>query len=503
MASDQNFVRWLAYFVVLFIGSQAGANGLLESSRPLPPTAFTVTRDEQRLTLLTSGLSSLHKRLQLIASAQQSIETEFYIYANDQVGRLYTQALVKKAREGVRVRILVDRSYDSPNLNPIDAGILAENKIELRYYNPASWNLIKGNHRNHRKSLIVDGRSAVIGGRNMAEDFFGFHQEYNMLDTDVAIEGSLVGRIQASFENFWISNFTARAEKIAPPALADFGLESESIRGSVTDDSRLQRYKRAQKDYLTKLSLANKLVKPSDEDLLMLARIGKYGDLLLQNETSGICNETYYFADLPGNSSQSRVVYQQMERFLSTAQTSVAIESPFFIKTERESLFKKLLARNVQVEILTNSFFSADVDLSIAPFYLYAKELAAAGAHFFVYEGDSPRWLDFANPLAKTTRWGTHAKTIVLDDNSIWIGSFNMDPRSAFHNSELAIVCRNNPQLAAGLKLNLERRKSITVGLNQNAEPTDGRTLLFNADGYKKMMYYLKKPFGILLAPLL
>ncbi len=503
MASDQNFVSRLAFFVAFLVLGQASAEGGLHPVRPLPTTAFAATQKDQRLTLLTSGLSSLRKRLQLIASATQSIETEFYIYQNDRVGRLYTQALVEKARQGVHVRILLDRSYGSPNLNLVDAAVLAQNGIEVRYYNPASWNVVKGNHRNHRKTLIVDGRSAVIGGRNMAEDFFGFHPEYNMLDTDVAIEGSLVGPIQESFENFWKSNFTARAEREEPPAVEDFGLQSNSVMWSLAEDQKIAKFKRAQKDYLAKLSLAKQLATPSNEDAQTLARVTKYGDLLLQNETSGICNETYYFSDLPGDSKESRVVYQQVSQFLATARTTAIVESPFFLKTEKDNMFRRALSRNLHLEILTNSFFSADVSFSIAPFHSFARELAAAGAHFFVYEGDSPRWLDFANPLAKVTRWGTHAKTMVLDEDAILIGSFNMDPRSAFHNSELAIVCRNNPQLAAGLKLDMEKRKSITIPLNDQGVPADGRPLLFNADRNKRFWYYIKRPFAYLFAPLL
>lgn len=506
MGTDQKFISRLAFIGCLFLFETAFATNWLRPARPLPPAAFAATQEDQRLTLLTSGISSIYKRLQLIESATQTIETEFYIYTNDQVGRIYTQALIRKARAGVRVRILVDHGYNNPNLNALDATLLAQSGIELRFYNttPLLSNFMKANHRLHRKSLIVDGKSAVLGGRNMADDFFEFHKEYNMMDTDVAIEGSLVGPIKQSFEYFWNSKLTVRPEKVSEPKLADFGLQSETIAPyDVTGPGKLARYRDARKTYFTKLAIAHQLITPSPEDLKSVERVNTYGEQLLRNETSDICNETYFFADLPGNASDSRVVYKQVVGFLSTAMKSMVVESPFCIKTETDSLFQQALARKVQVDIFTNSLFSADVALSIAPFFSYAKELSATGAQIYLYRGDSPHWLPSGNPLAHKTRWGTHAKTIVLDDDSILIGSFNMDPRSAALNAEMAVVCRNNHRLAHGLNQEIQKRKTTTVKLNKDAEPVDGRTLFFKVDSTKKAIYYLTKPFAHMFDSLL
>jgi putative cardiolipin synthase len=499
VASDQKLITRIAFCVCLLFTESGLATQWLQPARPLPRTAFASTQENQRMTLLTSGLSSMRKRLQLIESATRSIETEFYIYTNDQVGRLYTQALVRKARAGVRVRILVDDHQDNPNLNSFDAVFLAQNGVELRFYNDTSLlkNFMKANHRLHRKSLIVDGQGAVLGGRNMADDFFEFHKEYNMLDTDIAVEGSLVGPIKESFEAFWNSPMTIRPEKVREPSLADFGLRSETvIPYDVTSAGKIQKYRQARRDYFAKLALSKQLITPSAEDLKALDRVIKFGDVLLQNEVSGICNESYYFADLPGNTRASRVVYKQVAAYLSTATKSMVIESPFCIKTETDSMFEKATARKVQVDIVTNSLFSADVFLSIAPFFSYAKELSASGVQIYMYRGDSPRWQATGNPSGHQTRWGTHAKTVILDDDSILVGSFNMDPRSAALNAEMAVACRNNPQLANGLTTVIEQRKSTTVKLNENGDPVDGSTLFTRVDLNHQLGYYISKPFA-------
>lgn len=499
MVFDQRLRKCLAIFACLFFFETALASNWLRPYRSLPSTAFAFATDGQHLTLLTSGLSSLRKRLQLIESAKYSIETEFFIFGNDQVGRIYTQALVRKARAGVRVRILVDHHPQDANFNSVDAALLAQYGVEVRYYNNTSFfkEFMKANHRLHRKSLIIDGQSAVVGGRNMSDNYFEFHNELNMLDTDVSIEGSLVSSIKDSFEEFWDSKLTALPEKVQEPTLADFGLKSETrIPYDVTSEGRVLRFREARKAYQAKLASARQLIAPSTQDLKMLERVETYGEQLLQSETSGICQETYFFADLPGHESQSRVVYHQIVNFLSTAKRKMVVESPFCIKTETDSLFKHALKRKVQVDILTNSLYSADVDLSIAPFFSYAKELAATGAQIYLYKGEGPNWFQSGNPFALKTRWGTHAKTIILDNDSVLIGSFNMDPRSAFLNAEMALVCRNNPHLAIGLNKEIQKRKSTTVKLNQNAEPVDGSSLFFKTDKSQRVFYYLKKPFA-------
>lgn len=427
-----------------------------------------MTEEPQRLTLLSSGISSLRKRLLLVESAQKTIDVEFYIYRSDQAGRLFTQALVKKAAQGVKVRILIDRRIGNQNLSPMEAQLLVEQGIELRYYNESNiMRMKKSNHRSHRKSLIIDNTEAIIGGRNIADDYFDLSPDFNMLDQDIVIQGSIVSSISKSFDYFWQAKATKPAEVVE-----------------------------LSQDYNFELKKAHALIESSIEDTKLLDRIAYIGDQLLAIEPSEICNETYYFADLPGTEKQSRVVYDQVLRLLSTAKKSLIIESPFFIQTEPVSLFESALSRGVKVQVLTNSLFSASQPLTIAPFLTLAKKIVARGADVFVYEGDAPRWLDHSNPAAKVGRWGSHGKSITIDDETTLVGSFNMDPRSANLNAEMAIVCRGNKELAAGLNLETERHKSIAVKINKHGDPIDGRSKFFNVDQNKKFLFYLMQPFA-------
>jgi len=491
---------------LLLIFSVNAPAAMLAPTRSVPSWAFAATQEPQRLTLLSSGVASFWKRLQMVQSATKSIDTEFYIYHSDDAGRIFTQALIQKARAGVRIRVLVDRGFGNLNLNPHEARVLSENGIQFRYYNDTPLlNFKKANHRSHRKSLIIDGSAAVIGGRNMSEDYFDFSPEYNMMDQDILIQGSITSAIQESFEQFWISGFAKPAENVSEPRLADYGLGSEEDAASIENgETRLRKFKRAHKAYSAALEKAKDFIVPSEKDRQLAARIAYFGEkIFTETATTETCNETYYLADLPGSSGQSRVVYDFISKFISTARKSLTIESPFFIRTESQSLVQNALDRGVKVDVLTNSLFSAKVAISIAPALAYASSLTKGGANVYVYEGEAPRWYDFSNAQAKTARWGSHAKLLVVDEESISVGSFNLDPRSAFLNAEMTLVCRGNQRLASTLTQEFEMRKSIAVKLDRNADPVDGRTKFFNIEENKKFLYYLTKPLAHLFESLL
>jgi putative cardiolipin synthase len=138
------------------------------------------------LTHFDQGAASFHRRLELIQSAKKSIALEFFIYDVDEASRLLTQALMKKAGEGVQVRILVDFSAPVFKLKPAYAAVLGKAGVAVRYYNTSAfYRLVSIQHRSHRKLLIIDGETVLTGGRNVANDYFDLSDHYNFLDSDL------------------------------------------------------------------------------------------------------------------------------------------------------------------------------------------------------------------------------------------------------------------------------------------------------------------------------
>src|SRR6476620_8879727 len=164
------------------------------------------------------GAASFHRRLELIASARKSIALEFFIYDVDDASRLLTQALIKRAREGVQVRILVDFSAPVFKLKPAYARLLGEAGVKVRYYNTtAIYRLVSIQHRSHRKLLIIDEATVLTGGRNIANDYFDLSDHYNFLDSDLEVTGPIVKSVLQSFDLYWNSPLAAEPARDTEP----------------------------------------------------------------------------------------------------------------------------------------------------------------------------------------------------------------------------------------------------------------------------------------------
>ncbi len=477
----------------------------MNPSRALPPGAFARNLEPQAWTILDSGVGSFEQRLQMIASAQKTLDTEFYIYNDDQPGRLYTQALIAKAKANVKVRVLIDKGINSGNISPHFANVMMSNGIEVRYYNETPLiNAQQANHRSHRKSLIVDNRVAILGGRNMAAEYFDFSKTFNFVDRDVVVQGSIVQDVTRSFENFWNSELSRVPKNPPEPQLINYGLQSEQDAPSIEKGIQLlSQYKLDHKNYVTMTENAKQYIVQTPSDGAALERVHQLGQLAIQAATKDICNETYYYADLPGTPLSSRVVQDQINTFAATAQKTISMESPFFILKNGNNLFSSAITNGIKVDILTNSLASAEVPLAIAPFLATAKVLSAQGATVYIHEGLPPRRSNFSLAEAQNARWGTHAKTMLVDDNSVLIGSFNIDPRSANLNAEMALVCVGSKTLASSVAVDFETRKSTMAELGRNGLPLDGRDIHLNASEKARRNYLLTKPFALVFSSFL
>ncbi len=392
-------------------------------SPPFHSAIDTTSTSPHTLTLIDDGAASLAARLKLIEDAQKSIDLEFFIYELDAASRIVTQALAEKARDGVAVRVLVDFSLAVFELRPAFARVLEEAGVEVRYYNTSSVaRIFSVQHRTHRKILIVDDQVAMVGGRNIADDYFDLSDHYNFLDSDVTVEGELVPTIRESFDLYWNSDWSMHPESV--------GVEKEE------DDS-----------------LASNFLKPRESDAEIRSRVME----LANRAPEHICPHTRFVTDYPGAGLQYRKVYQAILETLGSADDNVLAESPYFV-LRRDGLadVAGLTERGIDVTVLTNSLHSTDAYYTVAPLYFSLDEVAATKIDLFAYSGQRPDDLPPAFPASQ--RWGVHSKRAVVDDDTVMIGTYNIDPRSANLNSELMIVCTGNTALAAEMREDIESR---------------------------------------------
>jgi putative cardiolipin synthase len=395
--------------------------------------------------LLPDGFYSLDARIQLVRRARDSLDVQYYLIQDDRSGRLLMRNLRDAALRGVRVRLLVDDLYTAGS-EPMLRGLAAFPNVEVRLFNPfccARQNVISRyvasigdfnrlNHRMHNKLFIADGVAAIMGGRNIADEYFTRGAKDNFVDMDVFVVGPVVRQLAGIFDAYWNSHQAYPVETIVGES-AD---REEARRGfdHLVDDGEQMR---------------SVVLPPFD-----ILGYGPISDDLDSGRLGLVWGTAVAFADQPGKvmatsaemarsmSAQMNVMDRVME-----AKSEVVISAPYFIPGSMGvQAFGDLRKRNVKVTILTNSFAANDVPLAHTGYARYRVELLRTGID--IYELSPTRIQHNEQLMLPGMSLGRlHAKAAVIDQSMVYIGSVNLDPRSESTNTELGLVARC-PELA-------------------------------------------------------
>jgi len=414
------------------------------------------------ITHYDQGAASFERRLELVASAKTSIALEFFIYDVDDASRLITQALIQKARQGVRVRILVDFSAPVFQLKPAYARLLGEAGVQVRYYNTSAlYRFVSIQHRSHRKLLIVDGDTVLTGGRNIANEYFDLSDRYNFLDADLEISGPIVKTMLESFDVYWNSR-----------------LSTEPV-----PDSRPN-------------AAAAKFLLPDVRDAALIAKLRAAGESYRQSHTAHECRDVRFVTDFPNQGEASRNVFNAIVEELGHARHDVVVESPYFvIKSGGYAVLADLHKRGVGVRVVTNSLASTDASYAVGALYPWLGSLADTGLTLSAYGGQSlpAQSTDLGGG---TPRWGLHAKRGVIDGDTTLLGTYNMDPRSANLNSELMVVCRGQKALAAEVLASIAAREAASVRVIERGRIVQRSGLLGVSPFTQRFRFLLEMPLA-------
>ena len=410
-----------AVFAAVFLSIQYATERQWLGKAPQHAAIDVRLRQPHPVALLDVGFDSLAARLKLVEAAQRSIELEFFIYELDESARLITQALARKAAQGVQVRILVDFAKPVFKLAPDVVHSLTAAGVQVRYYNTSGMaRFFAVQHRTHRKLLVVDRAQAIVGGRNIANEYFDLSPHYNFLDSDLLIQGPIAAAIVDSFELYWGSNWVTRPEPLP-----------EDGRGA---------------------SAHGLLSAPSAAEVTLLAELHRRP---LASPT-GTCNDVQFVTDYPGSGVERRKVYSAISALAREARERVVVESPYLVlRGDGLALMRDVLQRGVQMQFLTNTLHSTDAFYSVGALVGSLDDLQQDNLQVWGYDG---RPLAQAERPPASTRWGIHAKRALFDDRTVVIGTYNIDPRSANLNSELIIICRDTPTLARAVARSQQAR---------------------------------------------
>ena len=412
--------------------------------------------------VLDTGEQALLARAWLADHAQHTIEVQYFIWSSDNIGILATEALLRAAERGVKVRVIVDDLLiDAP-----DKTLLALAKhpnVDIRIYNPKHQvgtplhmrvlNLVTDfrgvNQRMHDKTFIVDGRVAITGGRNMADEYFDYDREYTFRDRDALVVGDTAQAMRANFEAFW-------ASPLAVPVEARYdgwGLMKKNVK---VDDAEVQQVYRELHAYARQPeNLAPEVRAAIDATPAAFERLARemaWGEVDFIHDTPGKNGRRW---TLGGGGKSSAALAQ----LVAGASESIVIQSPYLVMSDKaKALFKAAVARGVKVRILTNSLASTDNMQAFSGYRSQRKSLLKMGLDIREYKPDPANrhaLFSRANPPAVPPVFALHAKSMVVDGRIAYIGTFNFDPRSENLNTEVGVII-HHPGLAQRLQAIME-----------------------------------------------
>lgn len=454
-----------------------------------------------QMQLLHSGVGALAKRLEMVRSAKSSIELETFIYTPDHAGKALMSELIKKAKSGVKVRLLLDKSITVIQFDEYFAKVAQEQGIEVRYYRRAI-DPSSAQFRNHRKLFIVDGKEAILGGRNIGDEYFDLHETYNYHDRDIWVKGSIVRAMRDSFEAYWNSNVT-----IDPPTPQIFKY-SRLHRSQRRVDVRYEAAQRREQE-------AREFMKDSEENQQIIGKVLKVGGTHLKTKGIYECRDVVYGTDKPGgkanlgvNSREYLEEYRLLGQYLKDeakkTRESLDFETPYWIlNSSWESVLLGLVDQKKDVTVYTNSLGATDAVYVSTAFYQKVYEYMERGIVSIVHPA---KWVEGDPYIFKSTpsiRYGVHSKTWLRDHQQVMVSSYNMDNRSDYYNNELALICNDSDELARDLWANMKARRDEgyrVVGY-EAATREDGAEgpadIYGGADqGQIKLMKAIKLPVG-------
>jgi len=463
MRRHRSFVRWIGAALACTLLTTACASWQPASayrrttSEALPATTSTPLADalagperahpgQSGFRLLPDGTDALQMRVALARAATKTLDIQYYIANEDTTGKLLLGAALYAADRGVRVRMLVD-DLNFHDVDRLMEALDTHPNIEIRVFNPfgsaqqsmftRTENLFthidKFTRRMHNKAMIVDNQLAIVGGRNLGDEYFSASPTLQFKDLDILAAGPIVRPISKSFDDYWSS------DQAYPLSL----LRRQKYDPQELDAARndLRAHWHANADPYN--------AKPLNATPLAAQIAGDQLGLLWGNAR--------FFADSPQKvdepaNAQIGKAMQELVDQMKDAQHSVLAFSPYFVPHDAGvKLLGSLTARGVRVAIVTNSLAATDAVAVQAGYSPYREALLRNGVELYEFKplqgGPSP------GLVGSRSRSSLHAKAYVIDRRTLVIGSLNLDPRSARLNTELALVIDSPPLAEQAAKL--------------------------------------------------
>ncbi|UCE76646.1 MAG: phospholipase D family protein [Gammaproteobacteria bacterium] len=413
---------------------------------------------ESGFAIIRYGRPAFTARIALADLAEKTLDAQYYIWEADATGRVLAEHLMQAADRGVRVRLLID-DITVAGRDAMAAAMDAHPNIEIRIFNPFAnrsarlfdflTDMGRVNHRMHNKTMVMDNAVAIIGGRNIGNHYFDVATDANFRDLDIAAAGPVVREISNVFDYFWNGDW---AVPIA--ALADRPYSEADLRKT--------------RSTTLKWLAENPYPYPLDQDVAALrSELSSIRDKFIWAPGQIVWDDPAAIAQ----GIQEGAINKAFYRKVPTLQKELLMESAYFVPRDRAvEAARQLIDRGVRIRMLTNSLASNDVIAAHAGYAKRRKAMIEAGVEVYEYRPDSM--------VSKTRAWrgeskaALHTKAIVFDRESVFIGSFNLDPRSSDINTEAGLYVES-PELA----------EQVIAYMDEGVRPENSYRVLLGEDG--------------------
>jgi cardiolipin synthase C len=401
--------------------------------------------------IISVGADGFLARAQMIDAAEKTLDLQYFIFRGDETGRLLTDALMRAADRGVRVRVLVDDGDTVTGDEQISA-LDAHPNIEIRIFNPFVYrghNIMRRaiefmfhasrlDYRMHNKLLIVDNAAALIGGRNIGNQYFQVDPDSQFADDDVFAAGPIAMQLSSAFDEYWNSRFAVPAVALDRSQRSNSALAERRERASEHSERHMQPLKSDGVDYAARLASGEPYAGIISGRLpLVWARAQVLSD---SPDKKGVGRD-----ELPG-----RLMAEQVLKAAGAAQSELLMVTPYLVPAPDElRALRDLRERKVRVGILTNSLKSTPDIMAQSGYVKFRVVLVKEGVELYETRSflGNTRGSGETRLVARYGNYGLHAKLLVFDRKRIFIGSMNFDQRSKHLNTEIGLII-DSPELA-------------------------------------------------------
>jgi putative cardiolipin synthase len=415
--------------------------------------------------VLSSGIDGFLARAELINAAERTIDVQYYIFRQDTTGQLLTESLLRAADRGVRVRILIDDGETVAGDEQIVALSIHPN-IEIRVFNPFLYrghaefiraaefalSASRLDYRMHNKLFVVDNIIALVGGRNIGDQYFQIDPESQFGDDDLLAAGPVVPKLSDTFDEFWNSRLATPFAALVAGAPAAMALDEYRV----TLRAHVSAVQSGGADLVQRMA--------SNEPLASILS----GQLRLVWAQSTVVYDSPEKKRVERGEMIGKLMHRSVAATAAATRAELEIVTPFFIPgSAGMQMFQELRDKGVRVRILTNSLESTPELPAHAGYMKYRLPLLEQGVELHEVRAllGSAKGSGEAMALLRFGNYALHAKLFVFDRRSLYIGSMNFDQRSRTLNTEVGLIIES-PELAQQIAARFE---SITAPLNSYA----------------------------------